>query len=58
MRFVLPWRRNVATEPQEEGDSSELSLVRDARGNWVHEATGELFATVVEQEDGDADADA
>ncbi len=54
----LFWHRNVATEPQEDGNSSELSLVRDSRGNWIDEATGEIYARVEEPEDEDGDLDA
>lgn len=55
--MIFPWNKNIATEAQGDGDSSELSLVRDPRGNWINEATGEIYAKVVEPEDGDADAD-
>lgn len=54
----LFWRKPKFTEPEGDGDASELSLIRDSRGNWVNEATGGIYAYANEPEDGDADADA
>jgi hypothetical protein len=49
--------RGIATEPQQIEQSAEISLIRDARGNWVYEDTGELYESVRDIEDGDEDAD-
>jgi hypothetical protein len=48
----------IATEAQGFGKDEEVSMIRDARGNWINEATGELIAKADELEDGDEDENA
>lgn len=55
--MIFPWLKSSDLEVQGDGDASELSLIRDKNGNWVYEATGDLYAEVREAEDDD-DADA
>jgi hypothetical protein len=49
--------RNIATESQGDEILEEISLVRDARGNWVNETTGKIIEYSNEPEEEDADAD-
>ena len=57
MPIFAKWR-NIATEAQQFEKGEEISFVRDSRGNWIDEKTGEIFSTADEVEDGDDNADA
>ena len=51
--MIFPWLKSRDLEAQEDGDASELSLVRDKNGNWVNEVTGEIYVEIRESEDED-----
>lgn len=54
MTLFEKWR-GIATEVQAIEQDEEISLVRDARGNWVDEKTRKIVSPANEQEDEDAD---
>ena len=56
MALFEKWR-GIATEAQGFEKDEDIFLVRDARGNWINENTGEIFAQANEPEEDDEDAD-